>query len=227
MSSDGSAEGVPALVDRLAKFFTISCASKRNSGKTVIISELIRELIQQKRVDMVLVMSGSAGLNKDYGFLPKGLVIPFNESTLYKLWERQKATPEERREKVLVVLDDCLATPEAVRSDIIMRIYALGRHVAISCIIISQVANWILTPAIKQNSDIILWSKLNRQQLENLWGAMTNVSKKDFLRFSESLGGKDHNFLCFDNFLTSTDPMDFLTILRAQPPEKFKSQTEV
>lgn len=223
MSSDESgaksdAEGVSSLVDRLAKFFTISCASKRNSGKTVIITELIMELLERKRVDMVLVMSGSAGLNKDYDFLPKGLVIPFSENTLHKLWERQKATDEKDRQRVLIVLDDCLATPEAVRSDIIMRIYALGRHVAISCIIISQVANWILTPTIKQNSDIIMWSKLNRQQLENLWGAMTNVDKKSFLRFSESLGGKDYNFLCFDNYSTSTDPLDFLTILRAQPP---------
>jgi len=218
LSIDGAHESVEAILERLPPLFTISCASKRNSGKTVLISELIQLLLKTKHVDMVLVMSGSAGLNHDYEFLPKDLVMPYSETVLTRLWQRQKDRPKDDRESVLLVLDDCLATPEAIRSDLLMRIYALGRHVSISCIIISQVANWILTPTIKQNSDVILWSKLNRQQLENLWTSMTNIDKKDFLRFSEKYGGKDYNFLCFDNFTTSTEAEDFLTILRANPP---------
>ena len=216
---DTQVEGVDAIVERLPKYFTISCASKRNSGKTVFITQLIKELLDQERIDMVIVMSGSAGLNKDYDFLPKGLVLPYSEAVLERLWHRQKGVAQDERQSVLLVLDDCLATPEAVRSDMVMKVYALGRHVAISCIVISQVANWILTPTIKQNSDIILWSKLNRQQLENLWTSMTNVDKKSFLKFSEAEGGKDYNFLCFDNYSSSTDPLDFLTIARADAPE--------
>ena len=212
-------EGVDEIVERLPQYFTISCASKRNSGKTVLISELIKKLLEEKRVDMVLVMSGSAGLNTDYDFLPKGLVMPYNEQVLAKLWARQAPVAKEQRQSILVVLDDCLANPEAVKSKMLTKIYAQGRHVAISCIIISQVANWILTPTIKQNSDMILWSKLNRQQLENLWLAMTNIDKKEFISFSEAEGGKDYNFLCFDNFTTSTNPLDFLTIIRATPPK--------
>lgn len=211
-------ESVDGILERLPPLFTISCASKRNSGKTVLISELIQKLLEEKRVDMVMVMSGSAGMNDDYDFLPKGLVMSYSEQVLAKLWARQKATPKDKRSKVLVVLDDCLATPEAIQSKMLTNIYALGRHVSISCIIISQVANWILTPTIKQNSDMILWSKLNRQQLENLWGAMTNIDKRDFLSFSEAEGGKNYNFLCFDNYTTSTDPLDFLSIVRASPP---------
>lgn len=225
-SNDGSMadtlcyEPVSSLLHRLPPLFTISCASKRNSGKTVLVSELLKQLIAEHRVDMVLVMSGSAGLNDDYDFLPKGLVMPFSEDVLVRLWERQKGTKRDARERVLLVMDDCLATPDAVRSELVMRIFALGRHVSISCIIISQVANWILTPVVKQNSDIILWSKLNRQQLENLWTSMTNIDKREFLRFSEAEGGREYNFLCFDNFTSSTDPLDFLTIIRAEPPRK-------
>ena len=132
-------EGVDGIVERLPKLFTISCASKRNSGKTVLITQLIKKLLEETRIDMVLVMSGSAGLNNDYNFLPKGLVMPYSEEILSRLWARQKAVPQDRRQTVLVVLDDCLATPEAIRSELLTRIYALGRHVCISCIIISQV----------------------------------------------------------------------------------------
>jgi hypothetical protein len=219
-------DSVEDIVERLPEFFTIACASKRNSGKTVLISELIQILYEDEHIDMVLVMSGSAGLNDDYNFLPAGLVMPYSESVLHKLWARQAATPKKERQRVLVVLDDCLATPEAIQSKMLTRIYALGRHVAISCIIISQVANWILTPTIKQNSDMILWSKLNRQQLENLWSSMTNINKKEFIAFSEAEGGKDFNFLCFDNYSASTDPMEFLTIVRAEPPDEEDEEDE-
>ena len=211
-------ESVEDIIERLPEKFTISCASKRNSGKTVLISELIQKLLEDGRVEMVIVMSGSSGMNNDYDFLPDGLVMPYSEQVLAKLWARQKGAPKDKRQNVLVVLDDCLATPEAIQSKMLTNIYALGRHVSISCIIISQVANWILTPTIKQNSDMILWSKLNRQQLESLWQAMTNIDKKEFLSFSEAEGGKHYNFLCFDNYTTSTDPLDFLSIVRAAPP---------
>ena len=49
---------------------------------------------------------------------------------------------------------------------------------------------------------------------------MTNIDKKEFLSFSEAEGGKDYNFLCFDNYTSSTEPLDFLTIIRADPPEE-------
>ncbi|NDC23085.1 MAG: hypothetical protein EBZ49_02990, partial [Proteobacteria bacterium] len=71
---------LPQLADKLPKYFTVSVASKRNSGKSFLISKLVRHLINTGRVQMVLVMSGSAGLNNDYGFLPKKLVQPFNEA---------------------------------------------------------------------------------------------------------------------------------------------------
>jgi hypothetical protein len=213
-------ENVEDIVALLPEHFTISCASKRNSGKTVLISELIKTLISEKRTDMVIVMSGTAGLNNDYDFLPEGLVMPYSEPMLGKIWARQVASPKDNRQRVLIVIDDCLGTPEAIKSNMLTIIYSKGRHVSISCVIISQVSNWVLTPLIKQNSDMILWSKLNRQQLENLWMAMTNIDKRQFISFSEAQGGKDFNFLCFDNYTTSTDPVDFLTIVRAEPPDE-------
>ena len=100
------------------------------------------------------------------------------------------------------------------------RIYALGRHNHISCIVISQVANHVLTPVMKQNSDMILWSRLNRQQLGILWESVNGVAKKDFVRWAETFGGVHYNFCVFDNITDANAPEDFLLVIRAAA-EKF------
>jgi hypothetical protein len=78
----------------------------------------------------------------------------------------------------------------------------------------------LLTPIIRSNSDLIVYSKLNRQQLETLWTSTTNISKKDFIRVSETLGGRDYNMVVLYNVISSTEPDEFITIVRAKPPAK-------
>jgi hypothetical protein len=214
---------VAELLERLPKYHTISCCSKRNSGKSVIISQLIEELIKAKRIDMVIIMSGTAGLNDyDYKFLPKSLIIPFSEDVLENLWQKQVKQPYHKRKHILIVLDDCLATPEAIRNDTVMKYICNGRHICTSFIISSQHTSALLTPVLKANSDLILYSKLSRQQLENLSMSTTSLSKQDFIRFSETSAGVDYSFCVIDNYINSKDPSEFLTIVRADPPEKDK-----
>lgn len=212
--------GCEEIIERLPPYFTISCVSARNSGKSVLIQELVKKLIKAKRVDMVLIMSGSAGLNEDWTFLPQNLVIPFSTEILDRIWLKQKMTPIDEREHILVVLDDCLATPEAFRNQRINAFYSLGRHLTLSMAILSQHTTYLLSPIIKANSDIILWSKLNRGQLKGLWESTTNLEWKSFLRFSETLGGVDYNFLLLDIYCKSNSPEEFLTFVRAEPPAK-------
>lgn len=211
---------VDELLERLPKFFTVSVASKRNSGKSVLVMEIIKELIKAKRVDMVVVMSGSAGLNEDYSFLPSQLVMPFSEDVLENIWNRQEKTPIEKRQHIFIILDDCLTTPEALRNNTINKYFSLGRHISSSFLICSQHTTALLSPLIKANSDLILWSKLSRQQLENLSLSTVGLSKQEFIYLSEKLGGVNHSFVCLDNYIDSKDPSEFLTCVRAKPPEE-------
>ena len=207
---------VDTLIERLPKYFTMCLASKRNSGKTYLMTEIIKKLIKAKRVDMVLVMSNSAGLNKDYSFLPSGLVMKFNESILENLWKRQRAADMNKREHILIVLDDILSDPRALRSEVVSRVYSLGRHAALSCACISQVANHVLTPIMRQNSDMLLWSKLNRSQLCHILESLNGVGKKAFIRWAEIFGGVHFNFCVFDNITDKNAPEDFLFVVRAE-----------
>jgi hypothetical protein len=219
---------VEEMLDRLPKYFTISCVSKRNSGKSVIISQIIQELIKAKKVDMVIVMSGTAGLNDyDYKFLPKSLLIPFSEDVLENLWNKQVKIPYAKRKHIFIVLDDCLATPEAIRNETVTKYICNGRHVCCSFAISSQHTSALLTPVLKANSDLILYSKLSRQQLENLSMSTTSLSKQDFIRFSETSAGVDYSFCVIDNYINSKEPSEFLTIVRADPPEKDKKDKKL
>ena len=209
-------ESVDTLLERLPKYFTMCICSKRNSGKSWLSFEIIKKLVKAKKVDMVLVMSNSAGLNKDYDFLPPGLVMKFSEKVLEQLWTRQQKADMSKREHIFVVLDDVLSDPRALRSELVSRIYSLGRHNMISCCIISQIANHVLTPVVKQNSDMILWSKLNRNQLSILWESLNGVSKKGFIRWAEVFGGVHYNFCVFDNITDKNAPEDFLFVVRAE-----------
>ena len=207
---------VDTLIERLPKYFTMCLASKRNSGKTYLMTEIIKKLLKAKKVDMVLVMSNSAGLNKDYDFLPSGLVMKFNEKVLEQLWARQQKTDMAKREHIFIVLDDVLSDPRALRSELVSRIYSLGRHNMLSCGISSQIANHVLTPVVKQNSDMILWSKLNITQLSHIWESLSGVSKKGFIRWAQVFGGIHHNFCVFDNITDKNAPEDFLFVVRAE-----------
>jgi hypothetical protein len=222
MSEDFEPNGVEELIERLPKYFTLSIASKRGTGKSVLVSEIMRLLLKRKqhKVDMFLVMSGSAGLNTDYlDIVPANLIIPYSETVLENLWNIQASIKDaSKREHICIVLDDCLGEKDALRSPIIQKYYAVSRHIAVSFVVISQHSSVLLTPIIRANSDLIVYSKLNRQQLEQLWYSTSNISKKDFIKISEAYGGKHYNMIVLDNVISSVKPEEFITIVRAKPP---------
>ena len=213
------------LLQRLPKNgFTFSCLARRNSGKSTLIGEIVQQLLKAKMVDMVIVMTGSAGLgNGDYSFLPPELVMPFNEDLLSKLWERQKATPKKDRKHLLIIIDDALATPEAINNPVINAIISLGRHGFTSIGISSQHTKSLCSPLIKANSDLIIFSKLNRINLEAIYDCTTHLSKKDFIRICENLGGHDYNFVVIDNYKQTSDPSEAITVVRANPKLKIRT----
>ena len=200
---------------------SIAVASKRNTGKTFLISVLIRELLERKAVDMVLIMSQTQHVNDDYKFLPPRLRQAFSEDVIKKLMDSQGKVPKKQREQILLVLDDVLSDREAEKSRFIKRLYTLGRHYDISIILISQTSNVALTPAIKQNSDWLLYSRQNRYMLESIWSTVCNIDKRTFIAWSEE-NNKNYTFLAVDNTSQSNDPAEFLLKVKVSSEEAEK-----
>lgn len=217
---------VEELVERIKIPFAISVASRRNTGKTVYISHLINALIMNRKIDTVLVMSNTVGVNDDYKFLPPNLRQPYSEELIRKIIKRQAKIPKPERQQIMIVCDDVLSDKEAENSRLLKKLYVQGRHYAISVLLSSQSANgYILTPTIKNNSDWILFSRLNRQHLSILWEALSNIDKKAFVSFAET-NNREYTFLAVDNTSQSTEPSDFILLTKANnsAPKKPKSR---
>lgn len=205
---------VESFADMIEVPFRMSVASKSNSGKTHLVSELIKQLLAGDKVYIVFVQSNTHGVNDDYAFLPAKCRGRFDPKKLDELFQHQAKTPQEQRKQVLVILDDVLGDRSAENNEAIMSFYARGRHANISVILNSQVANRVLSPAVKENSCYILYSRLNRQQLSILWETITNMDKAEFIKFSEHVN-KNYNFVVIDNTSHSNDPHEFLKVVRA------------
>lgn len=201
----------------------MSCAisSSRNTGKTMLTSVMIYMLLKTKKIDMALVMSQTQHVNDDYKFLPARLRQPFSEDVIKKLMDKQAKVPKAKRDEILLVLDDVLSDKEAEKSRFVKKLYTLGRHYNISIVLISQTSNVALTPAIKQNSDYLVYSRLNRYMLESLWASVCNIDKKSFIAFSEE-NNKDYRFIVVDSTSQSNNPAEFLHIIRVSPEEAKK-----
>ena len=203
------------FADELKIPCSIAVASMRNSGKSVLIDQLIKRLMETKKVDSVIVFSNTAHLNDDYPSVPKRLKRTFDESELHRLMEHQKETKKGERKEVLVVFDDLLGDRTAKNSDLIMACYSLGRHINIHPILICQVQNHVLTPTTKANSDYIFMSRLNRFQLGNIWESIPYMDKNVFIKFVEDQN-KNYQFIVADMTSQSNDPCDFLKIVKAK-----------
>lgn len=212
---------VREFASRIKVPFSMSVASKRNTGKTLLISVLLMELLRQRKVDMVLVMSQTVHVNDDYAFLPERLRQKFSEATIQKLMDKQAKVPKGKREQVLLVLDDVLSDKDAEKSRYVRKLFVLSRHYDIHIILISQTSNVALSPQIKANSDYILYSRLNRHQLTALWESITNMDKRDFIAYSET-NNKNFTFLCVDNTSQSNSPDEFLLKVKVSAKEAEK-----
>ena len=61
---------IPTFAEEIRVPFRMSVASKSNSGKTHLVSQLVQELLKQGKIYIAFVQSNTYGLNDDYSFLP-------------------------------------------------------------------------------------------------------------------------------------------------------------
>jgi hypothetical protein len=212
---------IPSVVSTMKVPFSSIVVSKRNSGKSFLVRDLVYNLSVQKRIHQVIVMSNTSGLNlnKDYDFIDKKFLTTFAQEKIERLMKIQaKAIKAGKIREILLVLDDVIGgdgTKKAEGNRLIRSLYANGRHFHISVVLLSQIANRLLEPPLRENSDYIFFSRLGMRGLETLWESIPVIRKKEFIRFA-STHNKDFTFVLYDNMTQSNDPMDFLYLIKAE-----------
>jgi hypothetical protein len=200
-------------------FSAVFC-SRRNTGKSMMVNELMKALVAQKKVDTVVIFSNTALINEtDYPDFPAGIKHTYSDAKMQKLIDHQKSIPKDKRQIVLLIMDDLLSDPEARKSPLILSAFCEGRHFGLQPILISQVGNHVLTPVVKNNASYIFISRLNRFQLASIWESLTNIDKDEFISLVESCN-KDYNFVVIDNTSNSNIVEDWLSIVKVFPGSK-------
>lgn len=151
------------------------------SGKTVLLKNILNTV--HKKYDDIVLMSRTAKFQEAYNFFPRHQILDdYSEQFLTDLWNKQSeaylefasndlaAKPfgpsrwtfskslnrvkKKKREKVLVILDDVIASPSYQSSKIINELAFGARHVGITLWVLSQNFTSI-KPAIRNNIRIL------------------------------------------------------------------------
>jgi len=155
---------VRELLDGVRGHFGLCVASPTRGGKSYLVRALAREMLDQERVCKVYVFSGTVqGAVESYAGLG-ALCYEFSDERL----EKFNRTRQGKSDDVLVILDDVLGT-DAGTSRAVRALFSEGRHLRASCFMLSQVANRVLTPLVKQQSRFIVFGDLNDRQLKMIY----------------------------------------------------------
>lgn len=215
-SSEPTPDTPKQIIERLPPYFTISILAKRNQGKTYYMTQLIKELKKAKRVDKIVVMSGTANLNDDYkDVVAPELIMDFSEAILQNIWDLQSSKEQKEREHIFIVMDDCLSNKAAMNSRMVDKLYSQSRHLQISLAILSQYGSYLLTPLRLANSDMIMWCKLNLKSLEKLYLTTSGITKDKFIEISNKFSNGNYQYMVLDNYIRSADISDQLTFTKA------------
>ena len=188
----------------------LSVIGMRGCGK----SEMMRYLVmaEQHKFYKIFVISPTHAINNFYNFIPKENIFSewsdeWIESLLLALKNinKNKQSQRDNPKNVLLILDDCCSNTKFHNSKTFEKIFTIGRHFFLSCIITSQYITHI-PPSARVNCEFILVSQLNNNNIKILADeyVLGNCSKKQFIEiYKETI--KDHGFLLINNSSTKNN----------------------
>lgn len=178
---------VASLVDKIEMPARIVCIAKSGSGKTVIVKSLLQSLGAHRTI----VMTGSSVEQwADIGETHK-----WDPNLLDRFVDQQKKSTDRPRPYLMFVLDDIGAEKDAKSNSTLDSLFQLGRHDDMGVIVLSQQANLLLTPTRRNNTSVILWSKVDLDQQKHVL-AMTAlpVPLAQFKLWMYNEIGPNHDF---------------------------------
>ena len=182
---------------------TVAFVAKRNSGKSVLLKQLVEH--EKHLFDKIFVICPTESINRFYKDIvdEKSIFDSYSETWTEKLIESltkiNADTPEKDRKKVLLIYDDILSDIDFHQSPAIKKIFTRGRHVGLSIICTCQYL-YMLSPVMRVNLDYVLIGQTNNQSKNLLCDEFLagSFDRKQFLDLYNNTT-KDYNFLVINN----------------------------
>lgn len=214
--------------------FTMVVASKRRSGKSVMIRFLLYQMFaMNKGFDRIHLFSETATIARSSewkNILSPDLMSPLDDEKLGQIMDLQKTNTEGT---YLLIFDDCLGAESFQTCKNLNEIATHGRHFGISMIVSVQYPKFILTTSIRNNTDFLLMSK-NSRPVNKVLKEMVVWSGDDPSWFTMLANNTDgYSFVLYDNTLANPSfkkitakmvPKDFFISLKPKAKKKPKAK---
>lgn len=193
---------VENLEIKLNSFIII--ASKRASGKTILVKALIKNICDNNEIDNIILFSKTAMFNGDYDFIDKKYVYDYDKSEdiIKKIMNYQKEkikkfkNKKEKIQNILIIFDDVNISKKNLE---IVNISVLGRHFKITTILSVQYPKTLCNSAIRCNFNYIFFNDLNYEGEEAILKSIHVPFKyNEFHNFIDKYNN-NYNFIMYDN----------------------------
>jgi hypothetical protein len=194
-----------ALVEQFIMPIFSIIISKRNSGKTHILQNLCKRLLESGRLakSNIVLMSSTASISGDWSFLPdSNKRFAYDEEVLKKLlvWQRRRITLLKKRAdrsktsvvlpSLVLVLDDILGTggnrqkgsgnKHHAFSETLRWLACQGRHFKITVLFAVQSPAAVQSTVIRGNADFVLLGQLSVEQQQAAFKLVTGRTYAQF-----------------------------------------------
>ena len=138
---------------------------------------LLRSLVAQQKVENIYLFSPTETLSHSFDCVPDSHIIPsFDLKFINSIIDAQtkickkKGKDDPSVSRVLFIFDDMLGAVAqgSLEQQMLNRLFATSRHLKIGLMVLSQTARGLFSPALRQNTDYLLFRKINDNQLPSI-----------------------------------------------------------
>jgi hypothetical protein len=206
-------------VRNLKRHSIIVIIGKRNTGKTVLLCDLLSHL--SRRLDYGVAFTPTETSAIMFAkFMPKACIYDtFDADVLTRMIEFQRADADSKRMRSLYcVMDDCTYDKSILRSKVLRQLFMNGRHHHITLFLCAQYM-MDLSPDLRGNVDYLFSLRDNAMGSRmKLWKAYYSCFAK-YLEFSKIMDGatESHSAIVMDNTQATNASTSCVFWYRATP----------
>jgi hypothetical protein len=178
---------------------TTIIASKRNTGKSKLVLNLIYNFITNYDFKYVVLFSDTAKFLDDYKFMPQKLIFSLTNDKIEKIMKYQEQQIIKKKDcKCLMILDD--VNIEA-KSSFLNQVFTKGRHYGITIIMSVQFPRHVCSKIIRNNIDYLFISELNNETMKNIIKECICISGVDYDEIYNYIinNNNDYQFIMYSN----------------------------
>lgn len=202
--------------------------SSTGSGKTTILKHILS--VVHNKYDVIILMSRTARLQKAYDFFPRdNIVDDYDEELMTTIWNTQLEDHEKGKklDKVMVILDDVIASPSFKKSKMIEEMAFSARHLNITMWILSQ--NYTsIKPGIRNNIRILVsfWLESKKEREKVIEQFLSTINNRVGSHIFKAITGTKYQAIIISNYKVGVPFEEKVKKFIADPNVKIRMESK-